>query len=156
MGTKLHWGCKFTGIKRCEELRNYYDKVKDCETFLEMPVCSVECADKHTTFCWVTLKFSISLYCKNITEKMSCIQPFFCMNRIDIDHDPFISRNPILYDQILFQKENRSYFYWLLLVVKDRGQITPSNQQKFSRTLFICGRNSICEWKNNEQIFKAK
>lgn len=150
MGTpKLHWGCKFTGIKRCEELRNYYDQVKDCETFLEMPFSSVDCVDKHTAFCWVTVKFSISLYCKNITEMMTCIQAFPGMNRIDIGHDPSISRNPILYHHIVSQKENRLFFYWLLLVVKDRGQITPSSQQKFSRTLFICGRKSICEWKNN-------
>lgn len=68
---------------------------------------------------------------------MSCTQAFSGMNRIDIGHDPSISRNPSLYDQFLFQKENRLYFYWLLLAVKDRGQMTPSNQQKFSRTLYM-------------------
>lgn len=33
---KLCWGCKFIDIRRCEELIDYFYKVKDSETFTKM------------------------------------------------------------------------------------------------------------------------
>lgn len=117
---KLHWGCKFIGIKRRDKLRNYYDKVKDFETFLEMYVsCSAYCVDRNIAFCWVTLKFSINLSWANIT-KSEPYPSIFWHKQLKLVMTHLFQEIQSYMTKTLFQKEIRQIFCWLLLAVKDK------------------------------------